>query len=301
VRAVSARLLSLARRALLIAPALVAVSGDDLAREAAACKARSAQVRIYRGSKLFKSSASQLGLSRGRAVACSSDDAVVVLAALETALESIPSERLRGQLHVHVDPRVPRGEAPVTSIEVHATSRELLVGSEAAPQLPRAAWTHELLHVLAPPPPVTTPGGRRLWLTLEEGLVSYLTAAFEPSHDDAGAAGDHYQLAGDWELLALPGYDPHALAAGFTHALMRESPSLEASKLLGGLLDCLEADSPPLATEKLRDVARSFVARCAPRPKALVESAARSWLPEPLSPWPPPGDRMADAHAPETR
>jgi hypothetical protein len=301
VRAVRAQLIELARSALLVAPALLALRGDDLARELAACSVRGAEVQIYRGSTLFKSSESQLTLSRGRALACSSDPAVVVLAALEEALESFPSERLRGPLRVHLDPRMPRGEAPVASIEVHATSRELLLRSEAALQLPRTAWTHELLHALAPPPPVLVLGARRLWLTLEEGFVACLTAAFEPGHENAVIPADHDQLAGSWEQLALPEYDPHALAAGFTRELMREYPGPRAPEMLGELLDCLAAETGPPPSERLRHVAHSFVARCAPGPQRLLEAAARSWLPQPLSPWAPPGDRMADARPPETR
>ncbi len=297
----SVQLLTLARRALLLAPALIALRGDDLAHETATCIAGGAEAQIFRGSRLFKSGASQLALARGRTVACSSDDAAAVLAALGAAVESFPSDRLHGPLRVHIDPRVPHAEAPVTSIEVHATSRELLVSSGAALQLPPAAWTHELLHALAPPPPVLALAGRRLWLTLEEGLVSHLTAALDPGHADAAASADHHQLTADWEQLALPEFDPHALAAGFTHELQRGNQNLQAPKMFEGLLDCLAAQTKPAPAEKLRDVARAFVARCAPGPQELLESAAQSWLPQPLSPWPPREDRMADARERETR
>lgn len=288
---------SITRWAAPLAAALLA-HADDTAREAAPCSARGTPVLVYEGSRLFEAGAAQLALARGRVMACAR--ASTVIAALGRALESLPSERLGAPVRVHVDPRLPSREAPVTDIEVHATSREILVAGAALAHLPAAAWTHELLHALAPPPPVASLVGRRLWLTLEEGLVSYLTLALEPNASEGVAAiGERDALTDAWEELALPEYDPHSLARGLTVELSSRAP--EPQENVDALLDCLMTPPAPGDTDKLREVAGAFVSRCGPEPARLLASATGRWLPEPLSPWPQPAARVVAARASETR
>lgn len=282
-----------------LAALLLATRGDDTPQQAAPCRARGAQVLVYEGSRLFESSASQLALARGRVSSCAGPRASGVIAALERALESFPSERLGAPVRVHVDPRLPSHERPVTGIEVHATSREILAEGAALARLPAAAWKHELLHTLAPPPPFTSPVPRRLWLTLEEGLVTYLARAFEPRPHASAGTSEWGALPGAWEELALPEYDPHALARELALELSRSAP--EPSAAQQGLLDCLMTDPVPAARETLREVSGTFVSRCERDAAALLAAAAGRWLPEPLSPWPQPGAPVLAARETETR
>jgi hypothetical protein len=226
-----------------------------------------------------------------------------VVAALRNALDEGTRERLTAPLRVHVDPRLPARQAPLNGIEVHVSSRELLVASAALAELPAQAWRHELLHALAPAPPPLSRVGRQLWSTLEEGLVTFLTdvdggqrAAASPMA--AQDALEHRDGSGpqllpliDW--LESPAYDPHPLAAGLAHELAR-TPA-EASPFL----DCLTSEparpspepglpelglAPAGLPTELTGVFVAFVGRCPVGAQAHWATALQHWWGAPPAP-----------------
>jgi hypothetical protein len=233
------------------------------------CRAATALVRVYEGSRLFEAPSARLELARGRALGCDSPRVERVLTALEGALSSLgfghpspPPERhalerhLPETLGVHLDPQLPGHHAPLAGIEVHVSSREVLVAVSALDELGGEAWRHELLHAMAPPPPPLQPDARRLWLTLEEAVVGHLARApnalergrVDSGLDEGGESGNDARLDGRspppsqvvplLEWLASPAYDPHPLAA----RLARELERLAPSPAIESWLACLAAD-----------------------------------------------------------
>jgi hypothetical protein len=203
-----------------------------------------------------------------------------VLAPLSRALRGFPLERLHAPLAVHVDPRLPSREAPLAGIEVHVSSRELLVRASALSALPPDAWRHEVLHALAPAPASSTPEARRLWLTLEEALVTRLSEIAPGAEPHGEPTPTHLPGPRPVDaLLASPAYDPHALAAGLARELRRELTERDAAPGL----DCLGA--PPAGGSPATPAAvfRRFAERCpAPVREALQRALARWWpAPEP--------------------
>jgi hypothetical protein len=239
-----------------------------------------ASARVYEGSRLFIAG-DELALVRGRALACRDPLAARVLEPLSRALRGFPLERLHAPLAVHVDPRLPSREAPLAGIEVHVSSRELLVRSAALDELPAEAWRHELLHALAPQPGVSTPEAKRLWLTLEEALVTRLVE-IAPGPGEPRREPTPPRLDGPRPvdaLLASPAYDPHPLAAGLVRELRRETSGGDAAPWL----DCLGAPPSGRSPATPAAVFRRFAERCpAPVREALGHALARWWpAPEP--------------------
>jgi hypothetical protein len=225
---------------------------------------------VYVGSRLLARDGVHLDLLRGSTLPCHHPLTQALHAPLVRAGGALGWERLPIPLRVHVDPRLPAGQAPLGGIEVHVSSRELLVARTALPQLPPEAWRHELLHSLSAPPPASSEVARRLWLTLEEGLVQYLTAT--PAQVDGPSV-----LAPDWEQLALPGYDPHELAHGWAVELAQAA---SARLELQAALDCLGAAPPAGTLRTLQQAARAFVERCPASVTPVLQQALRRWLPE---------------------
>ena len=268
------------RRALLGACALALPWAGDVEPTAPVepCPlASAASVRVYEGSRLF-AAGDALALVRGHALGCQEPLAARVLAPLSRALRGFPLERLQAPLAVHVDPRLPSREAPLAAIEVHVSSRELLVRAAALEALAPEAWRHEVLHALAPPPTSSTPEAKRLWLTLEEALVTRLSEiapGAEPHPEPAPL-----QLAGPRPvdaLLASPAYDPHPLAAGLARELRRELAERDAAPGL----DCLGA--PPAGPSPATPAAvfRRFMERCPAPVREGLERALGRWWPAP--------------------
>lgn len=277
---------------------LLAADGDPAG---APCNLLGVSSEVYSGSRLLASAEDRLELLRGRRLDCASPRVSPVVTALEAALQQFPRERLEEPVRVHLDPRLPRRQAPLRGIEVHVTSREILIDEAALAGLEPAAWRHELFHTLAAAPPSSSPVARRLWLTLEESLVAHLTLAWEPRRHAAPAPPRPWPPASeqDWAELEMGSYDPHPLAELLTHELALAEPSLEAS----AALRCLTA--PPLAAsgapETLRDSARAFVVRCPEEATGPLRSAIARWLPEPPSPLPSGALDNAAALAEESR
>jgi hypothetical protein len=261
------------------------------ARHEAACQVHGVAVAVYEGSRLYDAEDERLALVRGRALACAHPYAQAVHAALSDPLARFPRERLLGPLRVHLDPRLPSAQAPLAGIEVHVTSRELLVTGAALGALGADAWRHELFHGLAAAPPAGSSSARRLWLTLEEGLVSHLAPnAADPAPAPPGVDAHREPGEAAFELLAVPAYDPHQLAEGFTQELERASPQLAVEDAVA----CLAAvpQPAPHAVETLRSVVRRFAERCPANAARVLSRALAHWLPAALSPWAAPGSAL---------
>jgi hypothetical protein len=284
----------------------LSLSSDTEPDRATPCRAAASAVQIHGGSRLFDGPGERLELVRGRALACDDPRARRVLAGIGRALADFPRERLHEPLRIHLEPRLPARQAPLSGIEVHVTSREVLLASAALGGLGPEAWRHELFHTLAAAPPPMSSAARRLWLTLEEGVVGYLTlaTASAPERDAREAIVESRitpttkplaHLLPLLEWLSSPAYDPHPLAAGLTRELARVGPraSLEA------WLDCLSAtpnterdraDSGTTAAEApgtrlpapLRATFRLFIGRCSPPARAAFSTALAGWWGEPL-------------------
>lgn len=266
--------------------------GDVEPDRAGSCVLSGGSARVHEGSRLSDTGDGRLTLTRGRTLPCDDLAARDVLAALEAALGNGTGgairqtlDERRAILRIHVDPRLPARQAPLGGIEVHVSSRELLVERAALAALPDRAWRHELLHALAPSPPPLSRAGRQLWLTLEEGLVAFLTDVGDgPAADtlpsaplpagadaaDGRAADRRPQLLPLLEWLESPAYDPHPLAAGLARAL--ENTGAEASSLL----DCLTADPARVqhgASNVSSSVGREAAAEAASTPRPLAHAA----------------------------
>jgi hypothetical protein len=264
---------------------LDARAGAEPACSLGAAGSAELHVAVHTGSRLLHREGGRLELRRGSALPCSAALAQQLQAELARAASALPIELLPRPLRVHVDPRLPAREAPLAGIEVHVSSRELLVARSALPELPEQAWRHELLHVLAAAPPEASEVARRLWLTLEEGLVQYAT---ERSFGSAAAAPAALQApmappAPPWEQLALPAYDPHELAHGWASELRHSAPPLE-------LVDAVACASarPSAPVHTLQQAALSFARRCPANVAPVLQEALQRWLPEEWQPQPEP-------------
>lgn len=307
------------RAALWLSPLGLATASDGTVTDAApACEVAGARVEIIEGSRLLHGRRERLDLVRGRVLGCEHPHARRVLAGVAAALplggsdRPQPGERLPEPVRVHVDPRLPAPQAPLAGIEVHVTTREVLVTSRALPALDGAAWRHELLHVLAAPPPDLTPMSRRLWLTLEEGVVEYL-ARQRPPERGAGFAvprpvqGAPGSLAPPplpaLEWLASPAYDPHPLARGLARELHRVEPHATLERWLSCLsvapsmsgggrgsdgLSRAEAAPSGTGPGAIASVFGLFTSRCSPDTASTLSAAIERWWvtphpePEPL-------------------
>jgi hypothetical protein len=282
----------------------LSLSSDTEPRRATPCRSAASAVQIYEGSRLFDGPGERLELVRGRALACDDPQARRVLAEVDRALADFPPERLREPLRIHLEPRLPARQAPLAGIEVHVTSREVLLARAALGGLGPEAWRHELFHTLAAAPPPMSSAARRLWLTLEEGVVGYLTLATggTPERDARDAIVDSTstpqpsaRLLPLLEWLSSPAYDPHPLATGLTRELARVGPRAR----LEAWLDCLSAvpdaerdpaGSSTTAAETpgirlptpLRATFRLFISRCSPPAQATFSTALAGWWGEPL-------------------
>jgi hypothetical protein len=294
------------------AGALALAGASDTERdESGPCPATDVEVRVYQGSRLFDGRGERLELVRGRGLDC--DDARVrrMLAPLGDALLDFPRERLRRPLEIHLDPRLPARQAPLAGIEVHVTSREVLMTSAAMGAIGPEVWRHELLHTLAATPPETPAEARRLWLTLEEGVVGYLTITTgarrergvpAPNPPLVPASEPMASVVPLLEWLGSPAYDPHPLAAGLARELDRIAPDAP----LDPWLDCISAEpaaehvegrraatSRPFAAPlpaALAAVFRAFVGRCPTDVQSTLSTAVAGWWGEPLT-GRPLGDR----------
>src|SRR5688572_13448680 len=167
-RSSARRVLASVLRTLALAAGALALAGasDTERDESSPCRAAAVGVRVYQGSRLFEARGERLELVRGRTLDCHDARVRRVLEPLGDALLDFPGQRLREPLQVHLDPRLPARHAPLTGIEVHVTSREVLLASAIAGTIGPEEWRHELMHTLAATPPETGAEARRLWLTL---------------------------------------------------------------------------------------------------------------------------------------
>lgn len=234
---------------------------------------------LHVGSRLLARGGGRLELLRGAPLPCADGLVQTLQAALRDARSGLPPEHLPRPLRVHVDPRLPAGEAPLSGAEVHVSSRELLVTRAALGSLPTEVWRHELLHALAAPPPPASDVARRLWLTLEEGLVQYAaqhTEQLAPALGGTAAPGLPLPPPPVWEQLALPAYDPHELAQGWASELERTRPLLE----LTAAVSCLSTPPAATAMATLQQAAQRFAERCPPAVAPVLQRALQRWLPE---------------------
>lgn len=289
----------------------LAAAGDNEPLVESPCAVAGAEVALYEGSRLFEAPGARLDLVRGWPLSCTQPSARRVLDTLRAALSRFPRERLRSPLRVHLDPRLPARHAPLGGVEVHVTSREILVASARLDAFGPEVWRHELLHTLAAPPPPGPADARRLWLTLEEALVGLLAASLplapngalapleSSSPPNAPGGGSPIPAAprpgmaplppaplpaSAW--LASPGYDPHPLASGLTRTLQKAAPRPD----LDAWLRCLEtpalppapAPAPPSARSgQLARVLRRFAERCPPGVAPELRQALERWWGEP--------------------
>jgi hypothetical protein len=276
----------------LAATSLLALAGVGPAEpplaEVERCTVHGLEAQVLAGSLLVDHGTDRLALVPGQALACTQPAAALVLVRLEQALSDLPIEAFTRPLRIHLDPRLPPRQAPLGGVEVHVSSREILITSAALPELPAAAWRHELLHVLAAAPPELGAGSRKLWLSLEEGVVMHLDRAqgtpsqterlrAERSRAEPTARAPSAPL-GDtpappyWALaLASPSYDPHPLAAELARSLRVLEPEPE----LSAWLSCLSRPAPlgPAAAATGAGLAASFGERCPARAAALLSAA----------------------------
>ncbi len=236
-----------ARFALCAAPLGLSTASDGtVTTTVGVCEVAGVSVETIEGSRLLQADRERLKLMRGRTLGCQHPRARHVQAAVAGALAAWPLDvhdrpgfrrRLPVPMRVHVNPRLPARQAPLAGIEVHVTTREVLVSSSALDALDAEVWRHELLHVLAARPPEASPIGRRLWLTLEEGVVEYLMGETRGRRPAATHVAPPVLPALEW--LASPAYDPHPLA----EALAGELGRVEPHPVLDRWLSCLAAVS----------------------------------------------------------
>lgn len=274
------------------------------------CRVAGVAVRGFSGSRLFEAPGDRLELLAGRPLDCSDPEMRRVLTSVEAVFQgptALPRARFGRPLHVHLAPRLPPRQAPLAGIEVHVSSRELLVARSALGQLGPEVWQHELLHTIAAPLPEAADEARRLWLTLEEGLVAHVAAACidrrgEALPDDPARARASGPAPGGaprsaapsrhalplGALLASPAYDPHPLAAGLAHELGRQPPAVA----IENWFDCLSAPQPAwLGDAPASEVFRAFVARCSRDAARDLESAISRWWVDAA----PPAARVANS------
>jgi len=176
-------------------------------------------------------------------------------------------------------------------------------------------WRHELLHTIAAPPPEGPSPARRLWLTLEEGLVVHVERASTragrtalPSDEVAIEPSDEVAIEPSLlarralpaaALLADPAYDPHPLAAGLARELERGGRVVPVREWV----DCLAARPPALpARAAASDVFRAFAARCSlAAASGLSAAIGRWWVEAEPPPAPLASARKAAARAGDSR
>jgi hypothetical protein len=322
---------------------LSVASDAEPRQEASPCRVSGVAVQVFASSRLFEAPGDRLELLAGRQLDCGSLPVRQVLAALEPALaslanldesfearshsssgaspEGIARGRFAAPLRVHLDPALPSRQAPLAAIEVHVSRRELLVARSVLGELGPEVWRHELLHTIAAPPPEGAGPARRLWLTLEEGLVEHVERASTragpaalPSdgvaieNSDAVAIETSERAASVLlaqralpaaALLADPAYDPHPLAAGLARELERGGLAVP----VGAWVDCLAARPSALpARAAASDVFRAFAGRCSLAAANELSRAVGRWWVEAE---PPPASlasvRKAAARAGDSR
>jgi hypothetical protein len=311
---------------------LSVASDAEPRQEAPPCRVSGVAVQVFASSRLFEAPGDRLELLAGRQLDCGSLPVRQVLAALEPALasldesfearshsssgaapEGIARGRFAAPLRVHLDPALPLRQAPLAGIEVHVSRRELLVARSVLGELGPEVWRHELLHTIAAPPPEGASPARRLWLTLEEGLVEHVerasTRAGPAALPSDGVAIETSERAASVllaqralpaaALLADPAYDPHPLAAGLAHELERGGLAVP----VGAWVDCLAARPSALpARAAASDVFRAFAGRCSLAAANELSRAVGRWWVEAE---PPPASlasvRKAAARAGDSR
>ncbi|HTV20775.1 MAG TPA: hypothetical protein VMG12_18955 [Polyangiaceae bacterium] len=184
--------------------AMAGGSDAEPLHEATPCWVSGVAVQPFAGSRLFEAPGDRLELLAGHSLDCGDAALQPVLAAIAQALEGLPPEPFRRPLRVHLSPRLPPRQAPIAGVEVHVTRRELLVapaaleelqGRQGLGELAQEMWRHELLHALAPAPPELPLEARRLWLTLEEGLVTFVARASLTGGRTLGVAASDFRGA----------------------------------------------------------------------------------------------------------
>jgi hypothetical protein len=314
---------------------LCVASDAEPRQEAASCRVSGVAVQVFAHSRLFEAPGDRLELLAGRQLDCGSPLVRQVLAALEPALasrgrlhesfeaashssSSAPAEgiergRFGAPLRVHLDPALPSRQAPLAGIEVHVSHRELLVARSVLGDLGPEVWRHELLHTIAAPPPEVASPARRLWLTLEEGLVEHVervstgagatalpgdAVAIEPGERAASVLLARRALPAA-ALLADPAYDPHPLAAGLARELGRGGRAVP----VGTWVDCLAARPSALpAGAAAADVFRAFAGRCSlAAANELSRAIGRWWVEAEPPPAPLASVRKAAARAGDSR
>jgi hypothetical protein len=314
---------------------LSVASDAEPRQEAAPCRVSGVAVQVFASSRLFEAPGDRLELLAGRQLDCGSLPVRQVLAALEPALatldrldgsfeassrssssaaaEGVGRGRFGAPLRVHLDPALPSRQAPLAGIEVHVSRRELLVARSRLDQLGPEVWRHELLHTIAAPPPESAGPARRLWLTLEEGLVEHVerastraertappsdAVAFEPSELAVSVLLARRALPAA-ALLADAAYDPHPLAAGLARELERGGRAVP----VGAWMDCLAAPPPALpARAAASDVFRAFAGRCSlAAANELSGAIGRWWVEAEPPPAPRASVRNAAARAGDSR
>jgi hypothetical protein len=321
---------------------LSAASDAEPRPNAAPCRISGVAVQVFAGSRLFEAPDDRLELLAGRQLDCGGLPVRQLLAALEPALGTLARVggslqanleptldtgssaaagglergRFRKPLRVHLDPTLPRRQAPLAGVEVHVGRRELLVARSVLDELGPEVWRHELLHMVAAPPPEGPSPARRLWLTLEEGLVAHVERASTRagrtalSSDAVGIEpGEPGELAASSlqarralpaaALLADPAYDPHPLAAGLALELERGGPVVP----IEAWVDCLAAGPRELpARAAASDVFRAFVERCSlDAASELSRAIGRWWVEAEPPPVAPASARKAAAPAADSR
>ena len=156
-------------------------------------------------------------------------------------------------------------------------------------------------------PPEGASPARRLWLTLEEGLVVHVerasTRAGRTALPSDEVAIEPSLLARRAlpaaALLADPAYDPHPLAAGLARELERGGRVVPVREWV----DCLAARPPALpARAAASDVFRAFAARCSlAAASGLSAAIGRWWVEAEPPPAPLASARKAAARAGDSR
>lgn len=264
---------------------------------------RGLTLRVYEGSQLVAGGDERLTLVPGQALAPERPAAAAVSLQLERALAGLPELPFEHPLDVHLDPRLPPGQAALGGLEVHVSSRSLLVTRGALEAAATGVWRHELLHALAAAPPAhAQSGARHLWLALEEGLVQYLAGSLgvPPSARHASLTASAREVPYWAEALASPGYDPHPLAAQLARSLRDIDPQPE----LHDWLPCLAA-APEQAAVTLGALPLRFAERCpagAARQLRQALGARATTLPvDAVADTRHAAPGKAAAHAPESR
>jgi hypothetical protein len=311
---------------------VLSVASDAEPRQAAApCRVSGVAVQVFASSRLFEAPGDRLELLAGRPLDCGSLPVRQVLAALEPALasldrldasfeasssaapEGIERGRFSAPLRLHLDPALPSRQAPLAGIEVHVSRRELLVARSVLDELRSEVWRHELLHTIAAPPPESPSPARRLWLTLEEGLVAHVERAATRARptalpSDAGATGPSELAASVLlarralpaaALLSDPAYDPHPLAAGLARELEQGGRAVSVA----AWIDCLAARPSALpARAAASDVFGAFAGRCSvAAANELSRAIGRWWVEAEPPPAPLASVRKAAARAGDSR